>query len=163
LSAFTADQVLIRRGLAADSDRLSQIAFQAKAYWGYPADWMERWRYSLTISADYIESNPVYCAVEDGLPIGFYALTGSAQAMTLDHLWVTPQKMRAGFGRLLIEHAFTRADELGARELSIEADPHAESFYVHMGARRVGAYTYAMDGQTREIPRLLIPVKRAEI
>jgi GNAT superfamily N-acetyltransferase len=159
LNGLSAAQTLIRRATPADSAQLSQIAFASKAHWGYPDAWMETWRYSLTISEEYISANEVYCAVVEDRLIGFYALTGSARAMTLDHLWVTPERIGAGYGRRLIEHAFHTAAELGANELFIEADPHAEDFYLHMGARRVGEYSYEFDGEKRVLPKLIIPVQ----
>jgi hypothetical protein len=43
---------------------------------------------------------------------------------------------------------------LGFRNLEIESDPNAESFYERMGAHRVGASIKEVDGQRRELPIL---------
>jgi hypothetical protein len=43
-----------------------------------------------------------------------------------------------GAGRRLFEHASRTASELGFTQLSIEADPNAEGFYLAMGATRLG-------------------------
>jgi hypothetical protein len=38
----------------------------------------------------------------------------------------------------------------------IDADPHAEAFYVRMGARRTGTGTVASRPEGRELPRLVL-------
>ncbi len=75
--------------------------------------------------------------------------------MSLEHLWILPERIGQGIGRALFQHAVERAAARGATSLTIEADPHAEPFYLHMGATRVGAVTSEVDGQRRELPLLV--------
>jgi GNAT superfamily N-acetyltransferase len=70
------------------------------------------------------------------------------------HLWVLPDAMGRGVGRSLFIHALARTKGLGFRNLEIESDPNAESFYGRMGAHRVGASIKEVDGQRRELPIL---------
>lgn len=56
----------------------------------------------------------------------------------LEHLFVEPETMGAGVGRALLEHACSRAAELGGCVLVIQSDPSAEGFYRVRGAQRVG-------------------------
>ena len=116
---------------------------------------MEMWRVSLTISPGVIEKNPVYLASVDGSTIGFYALLGQPPVLDLDQLWVLPEWIGQGVGGVLIRHAIDQASQLGARMMTVQADPHAEGFYRHMGARRVGEYMYQLEGQTRVLPKLV--------
>jgi hypothetical protein len=58
----------------------------------------------------------------------------------------------------LFDHAVRRAAALGAKTLSIEADPNAEGFYRRMGARRVGENVYEIEGHRRELPLLILDV-----
>lgn len=138
--------------------RLTQIAHAAKSYWGYPARWIDLWHNQLTITSAYIMAHEVYAAVDDDeadgdrTVLGFYALDGEGERLTLEHLWVQPSSFGAGVGRLLFEHAVARAQALKGRVLEIESDPHAESFYQHMGAETVGAVTYELEGQPRILP-----------
>lgn len=44
----------------------------------------------------------------------------------------------------------------GAREMTIDSDPHAEAFYLRMGAVRIGEVPADMDGVVRHLPRLRI-------
>ncbi|NMB91034.1 MAG: GNAT family N-acetyltransferase [Chloroflexi bacterium] len=143
---------------AEDAGELSRIAFEAKGHWGYSQEWMESWRTSLTIDPEYILANPVYLGRDPGGVCGFYALTGESPALTLDHLWMDPTRMGQGYGRALFEHAVQRARELGAARLDIQADPHAEGFYLHMGAQRCGEMKYRLGGQERVLPLLVYSV-----
>ena len=142
-----------------DDEALTRISFAAKRYWGYPERWMERWKETLTITAEFIRRNEVYAAVVEGKPVGFYALVGEGPKIELEHLWVLPEHMGLGLGRALFDHALGRAAALDAEVLGIEADPNAEGFYRRMGARRVGEIVYALDGRERVLPLLTVEVR----
>ncbi|HRW47382.1 MAG: GNAT family N-acetyltransferase [Caldilineaceae bacterium] len=147
----------IVRATRENAVRLTQIAHSAKSFWGYPSRWIELWRDQLTISVAYVERNEVYAAVdEDAVILGFYALSGSGERLSLDHMWVQPSSFGAGVGRILFDHAVDRAREMGAAVLEIESDPHAEGFYQRMGAETIGEVTYELDGQPRSLPLLLV-------
>ena len=151
--------VEIRRAGPDDAKALSRVAFAAKAHWGYPEVWMERWREGLTISPEFVSQREVYAAFVEGEPVGFYALVGEGPKIELEHLWVLPERMGLGLGRALFDHALGRAAALGAEVLGIEADPNAEGFYRRMGARRVGEIVYELDGRERVLPLLAVEVR----
>jgi GNAT superfamily N-acetyltransferase len=150
----------ILRATPGDAEALTWISFAAKQYWGYPEQWMERWRESLTITPDFIRRNDVYAATLDKEIVGFYALAGQGRKMELEHLWVSPRHIGTGVGRALFDHAVRRAGSLGAEVLGIEADPNAEGFYRRMGARRVGEISYPIDDQRRVLPLLVVDIHR---
>jgi GNAT superfamily N-acetyltransferase len=133
---------------------LTKIAYAAKRHWGYPERWIESWRDTLTIRAEFIAANVAWCATEDARAVGFYVLTNESDGLHLDHLWIVPSAMGRGIGRVLFEHAVEQARGLGGRALEIEADPNAEGFYRRMGARRVGVTVTNIEGQRRELPLL---------
>ena len=54
-------------------------------------------------------------------------------------LWIEPTHMRRGVGRRLWDHAMAAARAIGFTAVLIDAEPHAEGFYVAMGAERIGA------------------------
>jgi ribosomal protein S18 acetylase RimI-like enzyme len=91
--------------------------------------------------------------------VGFYALVGEGREIELEHLWVLPERMGAGVGRALFDHAIRRAASLGAEVLGVESDPNAEGFYRRMGATRVGEISYPIDGRERTLPLLVVEVR----
>jgi GNAT superfamily N-acetyltransferase len=115
---------------------------------------MKRWQAQLTITAQFIAAHETFMTDEEGETAGFYALVETPESWRLEHLWVLPNAMGRGLGRGLFTHAATRAKERGAPCLTIEADPNAEPFYMHMGAVRTGVIKSEIDGHTRELPLL---------
>ncbi len=148
----------IRRAQANDAATLTAIAQEAKAHWGYPASWMAQWREVLTITPEFIAQNETCVAAEDDRLVAFYALRRDGAEMRLEHLWVLPNEMKRGLGRKLFQHAAARAAVLGADCLAIEADPHAEPFYLHLGAIRSGMVASELEGERREISLLTFPL-----
>ena len=150
----------IVRAKAEDAATLTNIAFRAKSHWRYPEHWLETWRDALTVRAEFIDTQETYAAITAGRTVGFYALCTDGDRLRLEHLWVLPDAMRRGVGRLLFTHAIERAKALGFRALEIESDPNAEGFYRRLGARRVGARVAELDGQRRELPLLVYEIIR---
>ncbi len=141
------------------AEALTRISFAAKRHWGYPESWIERWQQTLTVTPEFVRLNEVHAAMLDKEIGGFYALVGEGREIALEHLWVLPERMGAGVGRALFDHAVRRAASKDAEILSIESDPNAEGFYRRMGARRVGEISYPIDGQRRTLPLLIVEVR----
>jgi GNAT superfamily N-acetyltransferase len=147
---------VIRRASTAEADKLTQIALDAKRFWGYPEHWIKHWESDLTISSDFVRDNEVYVAEEDGEILGFYALCVNGNKAELEHMWVTPGSIGTGIGKELFLDAMDRAATLAVREIEISADPNAAGFYERMGASQVGETDASIDGQVRKLPRLRI-------
>ena len=114
---------------------------RSKAYWGYPDEFMAACLAEPTYTPAQIDA-PQYtfcvCNVGDTI-IGFHALLQqTAEVTELEALFVEPQHIGNGFGRMLIEHAKNHARQLGASSLVIQGDPHAEKFYLAAGAVQSG-------------------------
>lgn len=145
----------ITRARPEDAAALTRIARAAKAHWGYPPAWIEHWHPALTLTPDYIAAHPTFIAVRDNHILGFHALQfRTTTDVILDHLWVLPATMRTGIGRTLFEHAEQLARQSGATRLEIVGDPHAEGFYLRMGATLYGHQPAPVDGQPRFLPLL---------
>jgi GNAT superfamily N-acetyltransferase len=118
---------------------LSELALRSKAHWGYAPDFLEACRLALTLTPAYIEKQTVAVLEEAGGVAGFYALCGTDDAgRELDHLYLAPSVIGRGYGKLLWQHALDAARQLGWTDFTIAADPHAEQFYLTMGAERIG-------------------------
>jgi len=134
-------QSIIRQAAPSEDALLSALALRSKGYWGYDAEFLDACRGELTISPAYIAAHPVYVIEERGRIVGFYTLLPAAAfgVVELDYLYVDPSAIKSGHGKKLWEHAIRTASELGFQRLTIQSDPYAESFYLKMGAERIGA------------------------
>ena len=141
---------------------LTQIAHDAKRYWGYPEHWIKHWHDELTISSDFVNTNDVYVLVSEDEVRGFYALVVRKDKAELEHLWVAPKYIGTGVGKELFLHAMQRAGAGNVSELQISSDPNAEGFYQKMGAYRIGEVRADMDDKPRTVPRLAVTPKSRE-
>lgn len=147
---------MIRRSSPEEANTLTQIALDAKRYWGYPELWIQHWESDLTISSDFIRDNHVYVAEEDGEIRGFYALCVGGDKAELEHMWVTPNCIGTGIGKELFLDAMERAAALDVNAVELSSDPNAAAFYRRMGATQIGEIESVLDGQTRKLPRMKI-------
>ena len=149
-----ATAMTIRRALPEEATALTQIALDAKRYWGYPEHWIKHWESDLTITSDFIRDNHVYVADENSEIRGFYALCISGDKAELEHMWVTPACIGTGIGKELFLDAMERAAALNVRGVELTADPNAAGFYQRMGALQIGETESVIDGQIRKLPRM---------
>jgi GNAT superfamily N-acetyltransferase len=151
--------VIFRCAQASDARLLTEIALAGKQYWGYPAEWIDWWRYDLVVTPEYIRREPVRVAECSGAVVGFCGLSASEEGRQLEHMWLRRDCIGRGFGRLLFDEAIRLAREEGVRELRINSDPNAEAFYLKMGALRIGLEVYHLPGAIRrEVPLLVYSV-----
>jgi GNAT superfamily N-acetyltransferase len=145
----------IRVALLNEAAVLTDIAHAAKRHWGYPEEWITLWRDALTVTPAYLSEHAVFVGEYETERVGFYALLPDHDAWELDHFWIRPAFVGRGFGRALFTHAVTQLKSLSSKTaLDIESDPNAESFYLHMGAKRVGEISRDWHGLKRTLPHL---------
>jgi GNAT superfamily N-acetyltransferase len=137
----------IRPAQETEADLLSALIMQSKAHWGYSIEALESWRPELSITPASIRKKPVFVAIVEGEVAGCYSLAPSAVSWALDNLWVLPRFMRRGVGRALVSHALQTAARGGASEVTVDADPNAETFYLDCGAIRCGEVAAPIAGQ----------------
>ncbi len=146
----------IRRAVASESEALTALAHRSKASWGYPPDLMARWDEALSFAPAFIEAHDVFVADAGGEPLGVYALSGARGELELEHFWVDPGAQRSGVGRSLFAHAAARARARGADAIRIASDPHAEAFYLRLGAVRVGDEETLVPGRRLPVLRFAL-------
>lgn len=153
--------MIIRPAHPSESARLAALAMASKASWGYSAEQVQAWRGELTPSEASIAAEPTCVAEGEGTIAGFYQLSMQGVAASLEHLWIAPAMMRKGLGTMLLRHAVQASAAAGVANLHIDADPHAEAFYLACGAVRTGvrpAPTAAAPGRFR--PQLVMTATR---
>ncbi len=148
-----ASDVRIRRAELSEADALTDLAMRSKAYWGYDDQFMAECREELTVQPDAIEAGEVWVVEDEGRLLGVLELTPEDDAVDVRLIFVEPSAVGTGIGRVLWDHAEARALALGARTLTVDADPNALGFYQRMGMRVVGrSPSGSIPGRT--LPRL---------
>ncbi|MBK8022518.1 MAG: GNAT family N-acetyltransferase [Chloroflexi bacterium] len=129
----------VRRARPDESDFLTDLVFRSKAHWGYLPDYMETWRGDMLVTPEKIAAEDVYVYERGGVVMGYVALCHlDDETLELDDLFVAPEGIGHGIGRVLWEQAVAVGRRLGCRWMVWDADPFAEPFYRHMGAHSVG-------------------------
>ena len=111
---------------------------------------------AIEVPAAQITAGLVRVAEQNGVVVGFAVLLEtSGGACELDGLFVEPDRMRAGVGRLLVEDAKRIARERGATRIDVVANPQAIAFYEAVG------FETACEAQTRfgSAPRMSLAVR----
>ncbi|WP_392676242.1 GNAT family N-acetyltransferase [Streptomyces sp. LN785] len=151
--------MLIRLARVTEAEILSDLALRSKAHWGYDAEFIEACRDELTVDASEVARRRATVADRDGHILGFTTLEGEPPTGVLGMMFVAPQAIGQGIGRLLFEHTVATARALGFTQLTIDADPNAEPFYRAMGA--VGSGSVASGSIVgRVLPQLVVTIQR---
>ena len=121
-------------------EAITALAIRSKAYWGYPDEFMAALRPELTFrQADLDDPRTRVEVLEvDGRLIGAIRMRRRTELAYLEDLWVDPEAIGHGYGRIGFERACEIGRGWGKGVMELEADPFAEPFYLHLGAVRVG-------------------------
>jgi GNAT superfamily N-acetyltransferase len=123
--------------------------------WGYDQAFLDACRTELTIRADELETTALCAAEHAGALVGIAQITVDGRDADLQKMFVEPGMMGLGVGKALFAWAISSAKNLGARQMTIDADPGAVGFYKRMGAVEHGsAQSGSIPG--RVLPRLQI-------
>jgi len=77
-------------------------------------------------------------AVAGNRVVGFATLLITETSADVEDLFVDPDCMRRGIGRVLVEDIAVVAQALGWSFIEVDANPHASSFYARVGFVAVG-------------------------
>lgn len=134
---------------------LSELCRRSKAVWGYDPDFLDACCNELTVTMADLQQTCLQVAEDDDVVVALAQVSLNADGAVLEKLFVRPERLRSGAGRLLFQWAVGTARGAGARRMSIDADPDAAGFYRRMGARQTGLVASgSIPG--RMLPRLII-------
>ncbi|HEU5267375.1 MAG TPA: GNAT family N-acetyltransferase [Jatrophihabitans sp.] len=115
---------------------------------------------TLVWSADGLTAGRVRAAVaRDGRVIGFSGARPRGSTLVLDDLFVEPDWMGRGVGRLLVDDVVTRATADGITRIEVEANVHAVPFYLCVGFESDGEVRLPL-GSAVQMHRDLFPATR---
>jgi len=115
-----------------DIEVLNQISLASKRYWNYPEEWIQRWKDDLSIKeSDLVDLLIRVVTINDEVK-GFCAIRKGDSYYEVEHLWLLPETIGKGMGKILLS---TSLESLMHQDLPIlvEADPNAEAFYKKQG------------------------------
>jgi GNAT superfamily N-acetyltransferase len=140
----------IRAAQVGEATKLTALCVRSKAHWGYDAEFMRLSASALAVDEADITAGRVLVAADvEDRPLGIAAVLGKGDTVDLDALFVDPPAIGSGAGRMLFAAALDLARGLGARRMTILADPNAAAFYERMGARFLrNAPSDAIPGRT---------------
>jgi len=141
MSAKVLRRLRIRPASRKDAPFLTALALRSKAHWGYSDEFMAACLEELTYTPERIETPQIFghICMSNERPVGFYVLerTG-ADTAELEALFVEPEYVGQGIGKMLIRHAKEQAGKLGIAAIVIQGDPNAQLFYTAIGALPCG-------------------------
>jgi len=129
----------IRQARVDEAPLLTELTVRSKCYWGYDASFLADARKELEFLPNKFEPDfHVYVLQECGQIMGFCSLIPrNHEAIELHDLFIEPEHIGKGYGKLLWEYSVKLARELGFARLFLTADPNAEPFYERQGAVRI--------------------------
>jgi len=153
--------MIIEKANANDSGVLTALTISAKAYWGYLPEQMELWHDTLIITKAYIETKCVYKLIIDSMVVGYYSFFFEREGtVKLDNVFILPEYIGKGYGRLLINDFLLRLKDTNAKTVILESDPYAENFYAKVGFRKTGLIATSI--KDRYLPVMKLAVNRAD-
>jgi len=167
MSSAKHNRVFVRDAVAGDLAVINEIAFQSKAYWKYPDNMMARFREELSWSTvESTETSHFGVAAESqgDTPVGFYCVArklGQAEG-ELEALFVRPDYIGKGLGRMLMQQVCQIAERWNLHSLLIQSDPNAEGFYLAMGAVNIGSRP-SVSIATRQLPLLRLELSHNKV
>jgi GNAT superfamily N-acetyltransferase len=165
MSAQVPQSLRMRPAGGKDAPLLTALALRSKAHWGYTDEFITACREELTYTKEQLEAPQVFgqICLSHELPIAFYVLEQtSADIAELDALFIEPEYIGKGIGRMLIEHAKEQAGRLGVVKIVIQGDPNAEPFYIAIGALPCGTReSGSISG--RQLPLFILELRDKQI
>jgi len=147
----------IRRARPDEAEFLNGLTGRSALYWGYEPEFLDWEPEALLVTESMIRDSPVYVAEEGERVVGYYALLNKPPHLYLDKLFVEPDRIGTGCGKLLWLHAIDTAREMEVSEVMLDADPNAAAFYRAMGAEWLREETTTRAGWNLQVFRYPIP------
>lgn len=143
--------VILRPPISSECESLTALCLSSKAYWGYDSAFMEACKDELTLTDTILQTSELIVAEVDGVILGLAQLDVSPPVGVLEKLFVDGGAIGKGVGKHLFLWAVARASELGINQFTLDGDPNAVPFYLHMGAIQIGS------SPSGSIPGRLLP------
>ena len=119
----------IKAAKVEDYEILTEVMRCSKAIWGYEKEQLEKWKDELTITQDYIKANHIFNLYKNDQIVGFYSYKQQGTNLKLDSLFVHPEFIGQGMGRIMMIDFLERVKSISKERIILDADPNAEGYY----------------------------------
>jgi N-acetylglutamate synthase-like GNAT family acetyltransferase len=137
---MAAERVTIRPARASERRALEDLQRRSSMHEPMYREQLEAHPDAIELPEEQMAAGVVRVAEERGVVVGFAVLfEPSGGACELDGLFVEPDRMRGGIGRVLVQDAARIARERGATRIDVVANPQAVAFYEAVGFTTTGA------------------------
>lgn len=117
---------------------INSIIERSKRYWNYSESYLEAAIPLIQIDINWLKRHLGYSIFDDNELVGFLGVEQGQGVWTLDHLWVSPNKIRCGLGKKAIDFIISEAQKFHVTKIYLLPDPPAEGFYLRQGAQQTG-------------------------
>lgn len=149
--------MILREPKSGELAALSGLCLRSKAHWGYSEDMLKAFEGELTVTPEDLAEDAIMLAEDKRGIAGVVQLSKQGDDAVLEKLFVEPDRLGEGTGKLLYVWACRVARDNGAKNLLIDSDPDAAAFYEGLGAVRSGtAKSGSIPGRT--LPHLVHPL-----
>jgi len=128
----------IERSTEEEIPLINSIIESSKRYWDYSESYLQAAIPLIQIDASWLQERLGYSIFDSKELIGFLGVEEEHGSWTLEHLWVSPNRIRSGVGRMAIDFIMKEAKMFDVAMIYLLPDPPAEGFYLRQGARLTG-------------------------
>jgi N-acetylglutamate synthase-like GNAT family acetyltransferase len=152
-------RVNIRSAKVDEYEILTKIAIESESYWNYDSEHIEKFKSFYRVTEEFISNNSTFVIEKDGNIVGFYGFISENNEPSLEYLYIDPQYINKGYGKLLWKHMVENCKKNNIKEFSIVTSPQAKEFYTKMGALQVGEIE-SLVKRGRKIPLLTYTLEK---
>ncbi|MEQ8434153.1 MAG: GNAT family N-acetyltransferase [Oceanicaulis sp.] len=132
-------ELVLRAARPEHAEALNQLILRSKAHWGYDAEMLNIMARVLQLDPDAMTAGRAMAGWRGEAPLGVAQISEPlnderGRVMDLDLLFIGPEAIGTGLGRILYEWALVQARTADCERLVILSDPNAAAFYIAMGA-----------------------------
>ena len=137
-----------------DASLLSDIAYRAKQYWGYPDEWMTLWKEDLRVTPHMIHEHAVWKIMAGESIAGYAIIVKLDTGYEVEHCFVAPEFMGKGYGTTLLKYIFG-LDPYRHQPFTVLSDPHALRFYEKFGFKTIKQIPSKPEGRTLPLMQMI--------
>lgn len=128
----------IRSAKIDEYEILTNIAIESESFWDYGSDHIEKFKSVYKVTEEFISNNSTFVIEKDGNIVGFYGFIIENNVPSLEYLYIEPQYINKGYGKLLWNHMVENCNKNSIKGFSIVTSSQTKEFYTKMGAVQVG-------------------------